>query len=129
MIRDIYKCIDCGEEGLVYEEGSCVSACAYRREDNATVCASCATKREQSELLGANKALGYISSDFRRVTTFIGGDLMTINSYRRRSPPFGRRTIEGGWEYYTIHATDVHGQHWVGQGAGPHIYATFRRIK
>ena len=113
-------CLPCGRPG----------GTGYARtQSDALICYPCADKREIADLIGADRAYGYLSGDGRRFTTWPGGTLGAVIQATRTALPFGRsHSWMHGKGYRAVRVRDVHGRIWHGKGS-PGVCITLRRIK
>lgn len=93
--------------------------------DKRRICYACADARQREDLKDRSKPFGaYLSDDGRKVTTWTGGELMTV-------------TRETDWRIFgssrnrgsCVSATDCHGKRWHGRGAGRGMCITLRPCK
>jgi hypothetical protein len=93
--------------------------------DNRRICYACADARQREDLKDRSRPFtAYLSSDGRKVTTWTGGELMTVTR-ETDWRIFGSRRNVGS----CISATDCHGNRWHGRGAGRGMAITLRPSK
>jgi len=85
--------------------------------DNKRICYKCADARQREELKDRSKPFcAYLSSDGQKVTTWTGGELMTVTS----SKPCQLSRVSFTHDmksFRSIRARDVHGGLWFGRGS------------
>jgi hypothetical protein len=89
------------------------------------ICYACADARQRDDLLDRSRPFGaYLSSDGRKITSWTGGELMTVTR-ETDWRIFGSRHNRGS----CVTAIDCHGKRWHGRGAGRSTCITLRPSK
>jgi hypothetical protein len=135
--------LDCGHvptpPTVFYTNGTPITTGYALTSEERVICYACAQQEEIDLLKTADRAVGYLTRAIAtgrwQVTTWTGGQLMTVDRNRYGAPHMsharvGFRDCSGrSPERYTVHATDVHGQKWIGIGPGEGMYLRLRRAK
>ena len=87
------------------------------------ICVACAFAQEAGDLLTHDKICQYLSCDGKRVTGFLGNELMRVTYLHKASHNLGCRYL------WRLNAVDVHGQAWWGTSPGPGVYCRLRKGK
>jgi len=117
------KTLDCGH----VDDWGGLFGC--RTREGMSLCNACADARGLAAFLApeTTRAMHYVSSDGRHVTSWGGGVLATILN---RSELRVRYTPSGGrYEWQSFQAVDELGRKWSGQGPGTGMYARLTRMK
>lgn len=120
--------------------GSIVCDCGHRESDHSEItrgygrdeqgrthCYACCLERDLATMRDSapgDRFSAYVSSDGRRLTSWPGGELGTVELGAPH--PWTRRSVFGERRY--LRAVDAHGNRWTGTGA-PGMYANLRRVK
>ena len=123
-----FICADCCE--ALYLPCGGMGATGYARTaGDELICYPCADKRQFADLIGADRAYGYLSRDGRRFTNWTGGTLGAVTESTPTALPFGRsHSWTHGRSYRSVRVRDVHGRIWWGKGS-PGVCIALRRIK
>jgi len=143
---DRAEVLSCGHLSLPPDPSIGGAAGYATTRDDQKICYSCADDREREALKTQDQMFAYLSdrtdntepqapgsetqhtNGHRLITTWTGGFLMRVTSIVWRRVGFpdvtGRRPMRA-----YLHATDVHGQKWVGTSPGSGMYARMRRAK
>lgn len=108
--------LSCGHEPTP----TAISAGFAGLPDGRMVCYPCADAIQRAELVTTDRYTAYLSRDAQSVTTWTGGVLGRVTSHHTSRA--ARKTY--------VRVTDVHGQHWHGQGpAESGTYVGLRRVR
>lgn len=121
---DSKRVLSCGHHPSPHE---CFTAGTAHLPDGREVCYDCADALQREELKDRSRPFtGYLSTDGRAVTSWSGGELMTVTGWEPCK--LTRLSYAHGKSYRSIRARDCHGAMWYGRGS-PGIAITLRPCK